>query len=152
MGKVLFFIFFFSICPLTLYSSWEYKDEYDEAKADMEKAIENSAHAFNKKRSLALEIKQYEAQKREVEKFEEKVKDRRECVLQYLLWKLYHIEMKTNSLAEEKDKKYFESSEAKGQQVWLLYRRRMWFVTVTLLGFLGISIQNCKRTKGIASS
>ncbi|CEI89816.1 Putative Structural maintenance of chromosomes protein [Rhizopus microsporus] len=102
--------------------SWEYKDEYDEAKADMEKAIENSAHAFNKKRSLALEIKQYEAQKREVEKFEEKVKDRRECVLQYLLWKLYHIEMKTNSLAEEKDKKYFKSSEAKGQQDSLEYQ------------------------------
>ncbi|KAG1297293.1 hypothetical protein G6F60_004364 [Rhizopus arrhizus] len=104
--------------------SWEYKDEYEKAKVEMEHAAENSAHAFIKKRGLAAEIKQYEAQRKEAEIFEEKVKDRRECVLQYLLWKLYHIEMKTNNLTEEKDQKYFASTEAKNQQDTLEYQFR----------------------------
>ncbi|KAG1472974.1 hypothetical protein G6F56_001225 [Rhizopus delemar] len=102
--------------------SWDHKDEYERAKVEMDQATENSAHAFIKKRGLAGEIKQYEAQKKEAENFEEKVKDRRECVLQYLLWKLYHIELKSNNLAAEKDQKYFASTEAKNQQDTLEYQ------------------------------
>lgn len=126
---------------LLLNSSWDHKDEYERAKVEMDQATENSAHAFIKKRGLAGEIKQYEAQKKEAENFEEKVKDRRECVLQYLLWKLYHIELKSNNLAAEKDQKYFASTEAKNQQVIgkhsclaLVYKQAL------CLGYLRISI------------
>ncbi|KAI9247840.1 hypothetical protein BY458DRAFT_446081 [Sporodiniella umbellata] len=102
--------------------SWDYKDAYEKAKTEMEHAAENSAHTFVKKRGLIGEIKQYEAQKKEAEKFEEKVKDRRECILQYLLWKLYHLELKSNNMTAEKDQKYFASTEAKNQQDSLEYQ------------------------------
>ncbi|KAI7901410.1 RecF/RecN/SMC [Cokeromyces recurvatus] len=81
--------------------SWEYRDEYDELKQKMEEAIENSAHTFNRKRSVASEIKQYEEQKAEAEKFEELVANKRNLLIQYLLWKLYHIEQKSKTLEEE---------------------------------------------------
>lgn len=122
----------------------------------MEQAAENSAHAFIKKRGLAAEIKQYEAQRKEAEIFDEKVKDRRECVLQYLLWKLYHIEMKTNNLTEEKDQKYFASTEAKNQQVstkmGFLYKCLFFLCAMINLGHFGISIQSCERKQSSSPS
>jgi structural maintenance of chromosome 1 len=67
----------------------------------MEEAIETSAHTFNRKRAVASEIKQYEEQKAEAEKFETLVAEKNELVVQYLLWKLFHIEEKTKELEEQ---------------------------------------------------
>ncbi|KAI8977063.1 RecF/RecN/SMC [Mycotypha africana] len=81
--------------------SWEFKDSYEEMKQKMEEAIENSGHAMNKKRQMASEIKQYEEQKAEAERFEKLIADRRSLVVQYLLWKLYHIDEKAKNLENQ---------------------------------------------------
>lgn len=78
----------------------------------MEEAIENSAHTFNRKRSVAQEIKQYEEQKAEADKFEELLADRRNLVVQYLLWKLFHIDQKSKDLMEESNGKNSNKIEA----------------------------------------
>lgn len=71
----------------------------------MEEAIENSALCFNKKRSVASEIKQYEEQKAEAEKFEQLVADKQNLIIQYLLWKLFHIDDKLKGLEEQSSEK-----------------------------------------------
>lgn len=71
----------------------------------MEEAIENSAICFNRKRSVAAEIKQYEEQKVEAEKFEQLVADKRNLIVQYLLWKLFHIDDKLKTLEEQSGEK-----------------------------------------------
>ncbi|RCH97189.1 Structural maintenance of chromosomes protein 1, partial [Rhizopus stolonifer] len=92
--------------------SWEHKDEYEALKQKMEEAIENSAHAFNKRRGIAAEIKQYEEQKAEAENFEKLVAERRSLVVQYLLWKLFHIEEKQKALGQESNTKHSDKDEA----------------------------------------
>lgn len=94
------------------FRSWEYRDQYDDLKQKMEEAIENSAHTFNKKRGVAAEIKQYEEQKEEAEKFETLIAERRNLVIQYLLWKLFHIEEKEMALLEETQTKNVSKNEA----------------------------------------
>lgn len=78
----------------------------------MEEAHESSAHAFNKKRGVAAEIKQYEEQKKEAERFEELVADKRDCVVQYLLWKLFHIDQKSKDLMNESTAKTANKNDA----------------------------------------
>lgn len=81
--------------------SWDFRDEYEHLKQKRDEAIEESAQTFNKKRGIAAEIKQYEEQKEEAEKFEKLVSDKRALVIQYLLWKLFHVEEKAKALEEE---------------------------------------------------
>ncbi|CEP08833.1 hypothetical protein [Parasitella parasitica] len=81
--------------------SWDYRDQYEDLKQKRDEAIEESAHAFNKKRGIAAEIKQYEEQKEEAENFEKLVLEKRAFVVQYLLWKLFHVEEKAKALEAE---------------------------------------------------
>lgn len=103
--------------PWYLYRSWEYKEEYDRLKLAQDRAIENSAHAFNKKRGVTSEIKQYQEQKKEAEKFEALVRERRNTVVQYLLWKLFHVEQHTAALEEEANQKRVAMDDANEEQV-----------------------------------
>ncbi|KAG0167012.1 Structural maintenance of chromosomes protein 1 [Apophysomyces sp. BC1034] len=96
--------------------SWEFKEEYDRLKLEQERAIERSAHAFNKKRNTAAEIKVYQAQKADAEKFETLAHERRQLVIQYLLWKLYHVEQKTHSLEGEANGKRIAANGATDDQ------------------------------------
>jgi structural maintenance of chromosome 1 len=50
--------------------SEEYRDEYEQLKSELEKASEESAFNFNKKKGLAAEFKQYKLQKDEAERYE----------------------------------------------------------------------------------
>lgn len=50
--------------------SLELAREYEEAKAEQEKATENATFNFTKRRGIAGEIKQYKEQKTEADKFE----------------------------------------------------------------------------------
>lgn len=86
-------------------------------KLAQDRAIENSAHAFNKKRGVTSEIKQYQEQKKEAEKFEALVRERRDKVVQYLLWKLYHVEQRTTALEEEANQKRVAVDDANEEQV-----------------------------------
>ncbi|KAI9263440.1 RecF/RecN/SMC [Phascolomyces articulosus] len=81
--------------------SLEYKEEYDRLKKEQDRAIDESAHTFNKKRGISAEIKQYQEQKKEAENFERLVRQRRDVVVEYLLWKLYHVEQKSTALEKE---------------------------------------------------
>ncbi|KAI9499732.1 RecF/RecN/SMC [Zychaea mexicana] len=81
--------------------SLEYKEEYDRLKKEQDRAIDDSAHTFNKKRGITAEIKQYQEQKKEAENFERLVRQRRDVVVEYLLWKLYHVEQRSNALEQE---------------------------------------------------
>ena len=121
MGKVIFnFIFFYKKITAhastdtdkILHSSWEYRDQYDDFKQKMEEAIELSGHTFNKKRSAAQEIRQYEEQKEEATKYEKLVVDRQSLVVQYLLWKLFHVDQKSKNLIEESNIKASSKNEA----------------------------------------
>ncbi|KAI8377051.1 hypothetical protein EDC96DRAFT_250036 [Choanephora cucurbitarum] len=92
--------------------SWEHKADYEQLKQQMEEAIENSAYTFHRKRGIATEIKQYEEQKTEAENFEKLVAERRELIVQYLLWKLFHIEQKDKALNQESTTKNATKDEA----------------------------------------
>ncbi|KAK4521187.1 uncharacterized protein ATC70_013132 [Mucor velutinosus] len=85
--------------------SWDYRDQYEDLKQKRDEAIEESAHTFNRKRGIAAEIKLYEEQKEEAEKFEKLVADKRDLTVQYLLWKLFHVEEKARALEEESSAK-----------------------------------------------
>ncbi|KAI8976004.1 hypothetical protein BDB01DRAFT_844638 [Pilobolus umbonatus] len=105
--------------------SWDYKDEYDELKQKMEEALDNNSHAFNKKRGLLSEMKQYQEQKIHAQKFDALVKDRSDLTAQYLLWKLFHIEEKTNTLEREKNQKFYAQSNAKTDEDSLEHQFRL---------------------------
>lgn len=92
--------------------SCEYRDSYDDLKQKMEEALDSSAHAFNRKRGIAAEIKLYEDQKKEAEKFQELIVDRRNCVVQYLLWKLFHIDQKAVELNSQTAAKNSSKNDA----------------------------------------
>lgn len=99
--------------------SWEFKEQYDQLKLAQERAVENSTHAFNRKRGVMSEIKQYKEQKREAEKFERLVKERQQLVVRYMLWKLYHVEARIAELEAQKDEKRMAADGAAGDQVGL---------------------------------
>ncbi|KAI9320899.1 hypothetical protein BX666DRAFT_2017874 [Dichotomocladium elegans] len=99
--------------------SWELKEEYDLLKKEQERAIEDSAHTFNKRRGVVAEKKQYEEQKKEAERFESLVRERRGVVVQYLLWKLYHLEQKTAALEKEAGERRIAAEGASEDQLQL---------------------------------
>ena len=74
--------------------SAELKVEYEQLKVQQERATENSAFNFNKKRGINAEIKQYQEQRAEAERFEQLQNDKvyidNNC--------LYHFSGLTNSL------------------------------------------------------
>ncbi|KAI7867501.1 RecF/RecN/SMC [Spinellus fusiger] len=97
--------------------SSDFKEEYETLKKEQERAIENSAHAFNKKRAVTAEIKQYQEQKTEADKFEALVHGRKALVVQYLLWKLFHSEQKTRTLEQEAGAKRVSAGDATEEQI-----------------------------------
>lgn len=50
--------------------SLELKQEYERLQEEQERAVENSTFNFHKKKSINAEIKQYQEQKAEAERFE----------------------------------------------------------------------------------
>ncbi|KAL1922042.1 uncharacterized protein VTP21DRAFT_10684 [Calcarisporiella thermophila] len=77
--------------------SWEYREEYEKLRIELERATENSTFNLNKKRGIHAEIKQYQEQKNEAERFEQMQKERAKVLVEYLLWKLFHIEKNIKS-------------------------------------------------------
>lgn len=106
--------------------SWEYKEEYDRLKKIQDRAIEDSAHAFNKKRGVTSEVKQYKEQKQEAEKFESLVRERRQVAVKYLLWKLYHIEQRSQELEKSASSRKMDADGATGDQVDIYMKWCYW--------------------------
>ncbi|KAJ9064558.1 Structural maintenance of chromosomes protein 1 [Entomophthora muscae] len=102
--------------------SIELKHEYEELKALQDQTIEDSAFSFNKKRGMAAELKQFQEQKKEAERYEKLKEEKQDVITQQVLWTLFHAETKflqlegeleaddkqvdvlTNSLGREEDK------------------------------------------------
>ena len=70
----------------------ELKDEYDRLKNIQDKAIEASTFAFNKKRTLANEIKAVQDQKDDAVRYEQVVLQRMDLISEQIVWKLFHVE------------------------------------------------------------
>ncbi|KAG0208218.1 Structural maintenance of chromosomes protein 1 [Mortierella sp. GBA30] len=72
--------------------SLELKQEYDRLQQEQERAVENSTFNFHRKKGISAEIKQYQEQKAEAERFETLQERKSNLLINYLVWKLFHIE------------------------------------------------------------
>lgn len=95
----------------------EYKEDYDKLKIEQDRAIENSAFNFNKKRGINSEIKQYQEQKAEAERYENLGEDKNTKIVEYLLWKLFHVEKKIDECETEAEDKRVTINTAYSDQV-----------------------------------
>ncbi|CAM0136232.1 unnamed protein product [Umbelopsis sp. WA50703] len=96
--------------------SLEYKEDYDKLKIEQDRAIENSAFNFNKKRGINSEIKQYQEQKAEAERYEKLGEDKKAKIVRFLLWKLFHVEKKIDDCETEVEEKRVEINTAYSDQ------------------------------------
>lgn len=95
----------------------EYKEDYEKLKIEQDRAIENSAFNFNKKRGINSEIKQYQEQKAEAERYEKLGEDKNNKIVEYLLWKLFHVEKKIDECETEAEDKRVTINTAYSDQV-----------------------------------
>jgi len=72
--------------------SQEYRAEYDRLKAEKEKADEEQGHKMNQRRGINGEIKQYQQQKEELDRFQTLSDERDAATVTHVLWKLYHFQ------------------------------------------------------------
>ncbi|KAK0255245.1 hypothetical protein B0A54_03271 [Friedmanniomyces endolithicus] len=72
--------------------SQEYRAEYDRLKAEKEKADEEQGHKMNQRRGINGEVKQYQQQKEELDRFQTLSDERDAATLTHVLWKLYHFQ------------------------------------------------------------
>lgn len=86
----------------TVSGSAEFRQRYDELKEELEKAQEVSALAFNRKRTMNHELRQYREQMAEQKQFEQHLAAKSEAIIMLYLYKLYHNEQRHHSLVESK--------------------------------------------------
>ncbi|KAJ1972477.1 Structural maintenance of chromosomes protein 1 [Dimargaris xerosporica] len=96
--------------------SWEFRSEYDQLKAQQDIATENSQLNYSKKKDIASEIKEYQGQKAELDRFQQLTSKKNQVVVRHLLWKLFHIEQKTASLEKVLDDNFYKSEELQRRQ------------------------------------
>ncbi|KFH61974.1 hypothetical protein MVEG_12128 [Podila verticillata NRRL 6337] len=80
--------------------SLELKQEYDRLQQEQERAVENSTFNFQRKKGINAEIKQYQEQKAEAERFETLQEKKSNLLVNYLVWKLFHIERNITTTEE----------------------------------------------------
>ncbi|CAG8505933.1 15264_t:CDS:10 [Funneliformis mosseae] len=83
--------------------SLELKSEYEQLKVQQERATENSTFNFNKKRGINSEIQEYQRQKAQAQQFEKLLAEKTQILVDYLLWKLFHIQQNIQEYKEEID-------------------------------------------------
>ncbi|KAL2759238.1 hypothetical protein ACRALDRAFT_1062253 [Sodiomyces alcalophilus JCM 7366] len=72
--------------------SLEFKAEYERLQSEAEQAAENQSFQLHRRRGINSEIKQYQEQKREAEKFQQKTEERNLAIVNHALWRLYHLQ------------------------------------------------------------
>ncbi len=95
--------------------SEQYKKDYEAARIEMEKAMEDAVFAVSKRKTINAERKQYKEQKEEAERYHQLQKDLAEAKKKFSLFELYHIDrdMKVQSKEAEQDKTTSENLEAR---------------------------------------
>jgi structural maintenance of chromosome 1 len=80
------------------------KEDYEKLKEEAERAAEASTFTYHKQRGIRAEIKQYEEQEAEAERYKQTVQDRvppkphqkltlqDEAIIKHILWKLYQLD------------------------------------------------------------
>ena len=92
--------------------SEEYREEYDRCKLALDKATEESALNFNKKRGIGAELKLVHEQKEDVLRFEKLIEQKAAMQSEYYLWKLFHVEEASKRVGSEIEKKETEVRES----------------------------------------
>ncbi|KAG8680426.1 Structural maintenance of chromosomes protein 1, partial [Ceratobasidium sp. 394] len=97
--------------------SLELAPAYEKSKAAQDRATENAANNFNKRRGINGEIKQFKEQKSEVERYEKLIDDRENAIVHKFLWQLFHLgrDIETNVeaiRAKSKDLKGLKKQQA----------------------------------------
>lgn len=72
--------------------SLEYKEEYERLKIEKQKADEEQERRLKERRGINGEIKQYQQQKEELDKYESLREEKDEAVVTHVLWKLFHFQ------------------------------------------------------------
>lgn len=85
--------------------SGELKEEYDRAKAEMNKAEEDTQFNYHKKKGIAAERKEAKMEKDEAERYQKLKEQIAEKQLELQLFRLYHNEAEIDELADELQKK-----------------------------------------------
>ena len=93
--------------------SLEYKAEYDRLKAETEEAAEAQSVQLNKRRVINSEIRQYQEQKREADKYNKKAEERDQAIVTHVLWKVYHLQRQIEQSTVEIQKHQNELKEFK---------------------------------------
>lgn len=93
--------------------SWEYKQDYERLKAEQEKAIEESALSFNRKRSVNSDVRHFQDQKREADAYKKKAKEHDRLVQQQVLWRLQRLDREINDDLERLNRQQGETESAK---------------------------------------
>ena len=91
--------------------SIDYKPDYDQFKTESEEAAEQQTYQLNRRRGINSEIKQYQEQKREADKFLQKTNERDEAIVTHNLWKLYHLQRQIEESSAEIQKFQSELKE-----------------------------------------
>ena len=81
--------------------SLDYKAEYDQFKTESEAAAEQQTYQLNRRRGINSEIRQYQEQKREADKFLQKANQRDEAIVIHTMWKLYHLQRQIEDSSAE---------------------------------------------------
>jgi structural maintenance of chromosome 1 len=84
--------------------SEELKEEYDTLKRQVDKATEQSTFAFNKKKGINNEMKQFKEQREEALRYEKLQGEKDTLIIKHFLWKLYHMEQEITALKDEIEK------------------------------------------------
>lgn len=74
--------------------SLEYKADYERMKIEQEKALDSSTFNYQQKKTMALELKQYQDQKKESVAYDRTIAERQQALVDHTLWKLYHLQKK----------------------------------------------------------
>ncbi|KAI7159380.1 RecF/RecN/SMC protein [Hortaea werneckii] len=91
--------------------SLEYKAEYERLKAEKEKADEEQAYKLHQRRGINGEIKQYQQQKEELDRFTTMEEERDQAIVTHVLWKLFHFQRTIEDSAADIQKHQEELKE-----------------------------------------
>jgi len=91
--------------------SLEYKSEYDRLKQEKEAADKEQQHRLAQRRGINGEIKTFQQQKEELDKFENMREERDQAVVTQVLWKLFHFQRTIEDSTAEIQKHQEELAE-----------------------------------------
>ncbi|WPG98069.1 Hypothetical protein R9X50_00085400 [Acrodontium crateriforme] len=91
--------------------SLEYKSEYERLKAEKERADLEQTERLHQRRGINGEIKQYQQQKEELDRYEATRDEKDQAIVTHVLWKLFHFQRTIEDSTAEIQKHHEELKE-----------------------------------------